>query len=281
MNGLKFTVRTESPITLQSFLLGCQGVSRRLLTKLKRLENGITRNGQTVRSIDLVYDGDVIVLSTADDGFLEPKCLDGVDIAYESDNVVVFCKPSGMPVHPSIKHQGDTLGNYFAFKYPSLKFRPINRLDRDTSGLCVVAKNAHAANRLQGSIKKIYYAAVQGKIAEKGTIDASIARERESIIIRCVSPDGQRAVTHYERLLVGKSSSLARINLETGRTHQIRVHFSYIGHPLEGDDLYGGRRDLICRQALHCGCVEFIEPMSGKLIKVEAPLSEDIKCIFK
>lgn len=107
---------------------------------------GITRNGKLVRSVDTVYNGDEIVLKIADTSLLEPNGSLNVPIAYENENLIVFDKPGGMPVHPSIKHQGDTLGNFFAHLYPDLTFRPVNRLDRDTSGLCIAAKNAHAAN---------------------------------------------------------------------------------------------------------------------------------------
>lgn len=241
---------------------------------------GITRNGQLIRSVDTVSKGDVIVLQWEDTSLLEPNGALSVPIAFENENLVVFNKPSGMPVHPSIKHQGDTLGNYFAFLYPDLCFRPVNRLDRDTSGLCLVAKNAHSANRLQGNAEKTYYAAVEGDTPEYGTIDAPIARERESIILRCVREDGQSAVTHYKKLKYANGFSLEEIRLETGRTHQIRVHFSHIGYPLAGDDMYGGSRSRISRQALHCGELSFTEPVSGEEITVKAELPQDILSLF-
>lgn len=274
---LRLTVDTDKPMTLQDFLTKHQGVSKRLLTRLKRIDGGITRDGKLVRSIDIVEKGDEIVLRFGDDSFLEPNPDLDVDVAYESESIIVFNKPSGMPVHPSIKHQGDTLGNKFAAMFPELTFRAVNRLDRDTSGLCIVAKNAFAANLLQGKCEKVYYAAVTGEIPESGTINAPIARERESIIIRCVREDGQQAITHYKRMAYSGKYSLAEIHLETGRTHQIRVHFAYIGHPLAGDDLYGGTREDIARQALHCGQLTFNEPLTGKEITVRSELPEDIK----
>ena len=186
MKKLIFKVDSDVPMTLQNFLVGQKGVSKRLLTKLKRIESGITRNNQLIRSIDMVYPGEIIVLRCPDGDSLEANPELKVPVAFENENLVVFDKPSGMPVHPSIKHQGDTLGNCFAAMFPNLTFRPVNRLDRDTSGLCIVAKNAHAANRLQGSCQKIYYAAVHGDTPESGTIDAPIARKTESIILRCI-----------------------------------------------------------------------------------------------
>lgn len=255
-------------------------MSRRLLTRLKRQSGGITRNGELVRSIDEVRQDDVIVLRLEDDSFLEPNSSLNVPIVFENESLVVFNKPSGMPVHPSIRHQGDTLGNYFASLYPELTFRSVNRLDRDTSGLCIIAKDALAAKLLQGNCRKVYYAAVHGIIPESGTIDAPIARERESIILRCVRDDGQRVVTHYKRLKHSEKYSLVEVDLETGRTHQIRVHFAHIGAPLAGDDLYGGLRADIGRQALHCGMMLFNAPLSGEQIKVSAELPEDILSLF-
>ena len=276
MKEIRLKVNTEKPVQLQNYLMKQQGVSRRLLTKLKRQDGGITRNGETVRSVDLVCGGDEIVLRLEDTSLLEANPSLNVPVAYESGSVVVFDKPAGMPVHPSIKHQGDTLGNYFAARYPDLTFRPVNRLDKDTSGLCAVAKDALAAKLLQGCIDKVYYAAVQGVTEKSGTIDAPIAREQESIILRCVRDDGQPAVTHFRRIGGNSSYSLEEILLETGRTHQIRVHFAYTGHPLAGDDMYGGSLEHITRQALHCGRLTFTEPLTGKSVTVSSELPQEI-----
>lgn len=281
MKEIKLTVNSRTPVTLQKFLMEKQGVSRRLLTKLKRTEGGITRNGRIIRSIDLVYEGDEIILRPGDDTPLEAAPALNVPIAFENDAVVIFNKPGGMPVHPSIRHQGDTLGNCFAALYPGLTFRPVNRLDKDTSGLCAVAKDPYSAHILQNSCSKVYYAVAEGNTDLSGTIDAPIARQQESIILRCVRDDGQRAVTHYRRISSSNNHSLLRIDLETGRTHQIRVHFAHIGHPLAGDDLYGGSREFILRQALHCGEMTFTDPMTGSRLTAYAPLPDDIKNLFK
>lgn len=248
-----------------------------MLTKLKRQDSGITCNGKTIRSIDTVYNGDVIILKTEDNSFLEPNPLLDVPIAFENDNLIIFNKSGGMPVHPSVKHQGDTLGNFFSALYPEMTFRPVNRLDKDTSGLVVIAKNAFSANLLQNSCRKVYFAVVHGITDISGTINAPIARECESIIVRCVRNDGQQAITHYKRIARNKKYSLLEIHLETGRTHQIRVHFSHIGHPLAGDDLYGGTREDISRQALHCGVMTFVEPLTEEIITVNSDLPDDIK----
>lgn len=266
---------------LDDFLTKDAGVSKRLIAKLKRIENGITRNGCLIRTIDKVEKGDIIVLKCNEGKVLEPNRELHVPIVFENENVVVFDKPYGMPVHPSIKHQGDTLGNFFAAVFEGVTFRPVNRLDRDTSGLCLVAKNSFSAAGLQKNVRKVYYAAVSGHPPECGTVNAPIGREQQSIIKRIVCEDGQTAITHYKNIKSVKKYSLMEINLETGRTHQIRVHFSYIGYPLAGDDMYGGDMSDIDRQALHCGRLEFCEPVTGEKITIDSPLSEDIKKLFE
>lgn len=280
MRNIEYTYNGENPVTLQNFLR-YKGVSARLLKKLKRQENGITRNGVLIRSVDIVKNGDVISLNTDDDRFLEPNSELNVTVAYENEYVVIFDKPAQMPVHPSIKHQGDTLGNYFAYLYPDLTFRPINRLDRNTSGLCAVAKNPHSANMLQGNIKKTYYAVVCGQPEQSGTINAPIARENESIIVRTVRADGKPSVTHYKIIAQNEKYSLVEIHLETGRTHQIRVHFSYIGYPLAGDELYGGSLEDIQNHALHCGKLEFKDIFNGETIEVQSDIREEMSKIIK
>lgn len=254
------------------------GVSRRLITRLKRTPNGITRNGKLIRTIDTVSDGDVIILKEQDQTLLEPNPELKVDILYEDDQLVVFNKPPFMPVHPSIKHQGDTLGNYFAALYPKLTFRPVNRLDRDTSGCVIVAKTQFAAKALQRSYKKVYYAICHGRFTDKtGSVNAPIAREKESIIKRCVRDDGQVAITHYKVLDESDKYSIVEFTLESGRTHQIRVHMAHIGHAVAGDDMYGGTRDDYKRQALHCGVVSFIHPTTNDEITVKAPFELCLK----
>ena len=215
-----------------------------------------------------------------------------VPVAYEDENLVIFNKPSGMPVHPSIKHQGDTLGNCFSAMYQGLTFRPINRLDKDTSGLCAVAKSAHSANFYSGKIDKVYYAVTEGspvptreiqgiawtETASGYRIDAPIGRAGESIIRREVRGDGQYAVTNYTIVKESERHSLVRVVLETGRTHQIRVHFSSVGHPLAGDDFYGGSLESCKVQALHCGEMSF-PSFEGEKIKVCCPLRADMEAL--
>ncbi|MDE6149470.1 MAG: RluA family pseudouridine synthase, partial [Ruminococcus sp.] len=205
-----------------------RGVSRRLLTRLKRTEKGITRKGETVRTIDKVFKDDIILLNEQDETLLEPNGELNVEVLYEDEQLIVFNKPPFMPVHPSIKHQGDTLGNFFAYHCKGLTFRPVNRLDRDTSGCVITAKNQYAAKALQRTYEKVYYAICHGVFDKKhGIVDAPIAREQESIIKRCVRSDGQCAVTRYEVLECSSKYSFLKLRLENGRTHQIRVHMSH------------------------------------------------------
>ena len=217
----------------------------------------------------------------SDENEIVPNGALDVPVIYEDEHVVVFSKPQGMPVHPSMNHYTDTLGNFFSWMYPDITFRPVNRLDRNTSGLCVAAKNQHSAVLLQRSVEKTYYALICGTPYRlSGTIDAPIKRQTESMITRCVAPDGQRAVTHYTVLSSCGKYSWVRVKLETGRTHQIRVHFSYTGFPLAGDDLYGGCCDDAHGQPLHCGDVSFPDS-DGNVISLSTEPGENIQSIFR
>lgn len=278
MREISYTVPAEFDGVQAQVFLKSRGISRRVLTALKR-SGGLTRGGGTLRTVDAVHAGDVITLRL-DGGetsvAANPEL--SADIVYEDEDVVVFNKPPFMPVHPSQRHHDDTLANLFAARYPGLPFRPINRLDRNTSGLCVCAKNQFAAAALSGSISKVYYAITDGT-PPGDTVDAPIGRLGDSVIERCVTPVGKPAVTHF-RKIAGERRALLRITLETGRTHQIRVHMSHIGFPLCGDDMYGGDCTAISRQALHCGEVEFTLPVSGERITISAPLPEDMAAIL-
>ena len=266
---------------LSDFLRLCHGYSRRMITRLKQEQAAVTVNGVTPeRLTETVHPGDVVeVFLRGEEPRFSPNPALSIPVLYEDDALVVFDKPAGVPVHPSYRHQEDTLANAFAARYvgQAVSFHVMNRLDRDTSGACVVAKDPLAAAALTGAVEKVYYAAVQGTVEPPcGTLSFPIARRGESIILREVRPDGKPAVTHYETCRTGNGITLLKIRLETGRTHQIRVHFSHIGHPLAGDDLYGGSREKLGRQALHCGEVTFRHPADGRLLTVSAPLPEEI-----
>lgn len=261
--------------SLDDFLKNDCKISRRMITRLKGIENGITVNGMHAKTTQILQVGDKVLITLSDELGLEPNPDLAVEIVFKNSSVIVFNKPANMPCHPSIGHYSDTLGNFFASIYPQKAFRPINRLDRDTSGLCVCALDAISAASLTGNIEKTYYAVVGGEIKESGTVDAPIARESESIIKRRVAENGQRAVTNYTPICTKNGKTLLKISLETGRTHQIRVHMSHIGHPLCGDSMYGG--DSSCpRQALHCGEVSFKDPESDEILHFCSKMPSDI-----
>ena len=199
MREISYTVPAEFDGVQAQVFLKSRGISRRVLTALKR-SGGLTRGGGILRTVDAVHAGEVITLQL-DGGetsvAANPEL--SADIVYEDEDVVVFNKPPFMPVHPSQRHHDDTLANLFAARYPGLPFRPINRLDRNTSGLCVCAKNQFAAAALSGSISKVYYAITDGT-PPGDTVDAPIGRLGDSVIERCVTPDGKPAVTHFRKI---------------------------------------------------------------------------------
>ncbi len=297
IHRIEFTAEAEdSGKTCGDFLRG-RGVSRRLIVKAKRIDGGITRRGELVRTTDRIEAGDVIVLSQEEGGDIVPNGKLRAEVVYEDEDTVVFDKPAGMPVHPSAGHRDDTLGNLFAAMYPGLTFRPINRLDKDTSGLCAAAKSAYAAGRLSGNISKVYYAVTEGtpvpgdvksglseavwrrEPSGEYVIDAPIGRAEGSVILREVRADGKAAATRYTIIKEDGTHCLVRVVLETGRTHQIRVHFSFVGHPLAGDELYGGSRSFFGRQALHCGEMRFKSPSDGRNIEIFSSNFEILRLI--
>ncbi|MCH5321944.1 MAG: RluA family pseudouridine synthase [Eubacterium sp.] len=255
------------------------GVSSALLTKLKRTENGITLNGNFARSIDEIHTGDRLSISIENDGKMPKPLVDNnVEMVYSDEDILVLNKPPMMPVHESRNHQGDTLANAAACYMDSdTAFRSVYRLDRDTSGLVLIAKNELAASKLAGKIKKDYYAVCGGVLTDSGTIDLPIKRMGDSIIKRGVFDDGERAVTHWNAVKNNGKNTLLKINLETGRTHQIRVHFSHLGYALLGDTLYGGNCEDIERQALHCKTIYFNHPISEKPMIIDCDFPEDFK----
>ncbi len=280
MKKFKYVVPKEFDGTLlQHFLIKAHGYSKRLIIDLKH--GGISVNGKHLRMVDKVFEGDIVETEFSDNFTkLIPNPDLKVPIVFEDDDLIVFDKPSDMPVHPSALYYNDTLGNFFAalFEKEQIAFRPINRLDRDTTGLCISAKNTLAANKISKSLQKEYFAIVKGILNEKeGTIDLPLIRVPGSIITRKVDEGGQRAITHYKVIEEFSDYSLVSVILETGRTHQIRVHFSYIGHPLEGDTLYGGRDEFIKRQALHCGKITFSHPQTGEFTEILSPLPPDMQ----
>ena len=268
----------NSGLMIRDFLRNF-GVSSALLTKLKQDENGIKLNGKFAKAIDVLKSGDNLTINIKNSGKMPEKFeCENVKVAYNDEDILVLNKPPLMPVHESRNHRGDTLANVAAcYMESDCAFRAVYRLDRDTSGLVLIAKNELAASKLAGKIKKDYYAVVSGKFEGRGTIDLPIRRVQESIIERGVFDDGERAITHYEAIKTDGENTLLKLNLETGRTHQIRVHFSHLGAPLWGDTLYGGNCEKINRQALHCKTIYFTHPITHEKITVDSDFPKDFK----
>lgn len=276
MRKIDFVIsRRDSEKTAKEFLREF-GVSSSLLKKLKNSQNGILINGKSARSIDRIFEGDTLTINIENSGTAPERADIKINILYEDEDLLAAEKPADMPVHESRNHRGDTLSNAVAGICGGA-FRAIYRLDRDTSGIVLIAKNELAAAKLAGKIEKDYYAVACGIIEGSSIIDLPIRREQESIIKRCVAPDGERAVTHYEALMHSSNYTLLKLKLETGRTHQIRVHLSHAGHPLAGDELYGGGTADIARQALHCRDIYFTHPVTGKKKHIFCDFPDDFK----
>lgn len=286
MRQIEFTV-TESfdGKKVYNFLRGYVKISTRLMRTLKRIPDGIMLEGKQGRTIDIIHTGDKITLNIPDDETAPIPIDYPLDIVYEDDDVMLINKPPTLAMHESHNHQGDTLANavagYLLKKGKSATFRAVGRLDKGTSGLVICALNAHSAARLSGRLDKEYLAIVKGRYAQAGTIDKPIYRPDPIKTYRTVDERGDRAVTHYEPVEFGESYSLLRISLDTGRTHQIRVHFSSEGTPLYGDTMYGEPDSRLSHQALHCGRVTFVHPISGEEISCEAEMPEDMEKLLE
>ena len=279
----KFQVKeSENKMRLNIFLRH-SGVSAALIKKLKFLPDGILVNGEKKNTDYMLSAGETVEINTTDEDMDSTVIVQSgpLDIVYQDDCCMVVNKPYDVPCHPSFNHPTDTIANYFMGywreKGQTKICRVINRLDKNTSGLVLIALDSHSAEKLKGNVDKTYTAIAQGRCEKDyGIIDRPIARQQESIITRCVREDGQRAVTEYFVRKCDDNFTLADIKLHTGRTHQIRVHFSHIGHPLAGDDLYGGSLEHINRHALHCSRLAFPSPATGEMVDIQAPLPADM-----
>ncbi len=272
-------IPAQQTCTVRS-LLRSAGVSAQLTKQLKACPDGITRGGVQIHTDQTVCAGETLELRWTEHCDFDANAALSVPVAYESEGLLVCGKPVGMPVHPSMLHRSDTLANWFAAFRPGCGFHAVNRLDRNTSGLCLIAKDAHAANAVSGTVEKRYFALVKPGLHGEGTVDAPIARAQASVITRCVRSDGQRAVTHWRVLRENETCTLLMLTLQTGRTHQIRVHMAHIGYPLLGDDLYGGDCTLLHAHALHCGWLTFTEPEAGRRITLKCPLRTDMQALM-
>ena len=270
-----------------------RGYSYQNLARLKKMRESILLNGAWTYMRTAVKDGDILTVHIQ-----EPESSPNIppvklplDIVYEDEDIVVVNKPAGMPVHPSLNNYENSLANGLMYYYQEqgkpFIFRCTNRLDRDTSGLTVVAKHMVSSSILSSmgmrhEITREYLAIVRGALKPSvGTIDAPIGRTGSSLIERKIDfENGERAVTHYRVVEEQNGHSLVSLILETGRTHQIRVHMKYIGHPLVGDYLYNPDMEYIDRQALHSHRLSFTHPVTGEKMEFTAPLPADMRKIL-
>lgn len=290
---IKWTVKQDPPETLKAFLKE-KGVSRRMLAKVKFHGGELEVNQEPVRVRRSLKKGDVIHMTMpVEEG--NPRLTtsdEPLDILYEDDHYLIVNKPVGVVSVPSPAQREETMANrvkgYIEREnYPHQTVHVVTRLDRDTSGVMIFAKHALAHSMMdrhlqEKTLLKFYEAYVTGKIeSDHGMINQPIARSEDSIITRKVEDGGKSALSEYWVQERFKNATRVLVQLHTGRTHQIRVHFSHIEHPLIGDDLYGGDDSLFKRQALHCKKCTFLHPFTEKECTIEAPVPEDIEELAK
>jgi len=277
----------EEEMTLKEVLLDKLNFSVRSLSKMKR-EKSVLVNGVYKKPSLKVYSGDLIEVKIDEEkANFEPQDLN-LQIIYDDFDIIMVNKPPFMVVHPTKSHYDKTIANgisyYIDNQKENVKIRFVNRLDMNTSGLVIVAKNAYAHHTLstamsENKVEKKYITVVDGIIKEnEGTIDEPIYRPTEDSIKRIIDERGQSSVTHYKVIERLENATVLEVSLETGRTHQIRVHMAHIGHGIIGDELYGYvDEDLINRQALHAYKLEFEQPRTKEKLKFKADIPEDMK----
>lgn len=286
-----YTIKEDSHGQSVSSYLKHLGYSSQNLVYLKKMPESVLLNGEWVYMNHRLKVNDILTIhltETASSEKIVPVNLP-LHIVYEDEDLMVVNKPADMPIHPSMNNYENSLGNalayYFAQQGKPFIFRCINRLDRDTSGLTIIAKHmvsagmlsAMVANKRNGGITREYLALVRGCVTpSQGIINAPLARKEGSILERMVDPSGEEAITHYRVAEEKNGHSLVSLILETGRTHQIRVHMKHIGYPLIGDYLYNPDMEFMARQALHSYRLKFVHPITGETMEFTAPLPEDM-----
>ena len=288
---LEYKITEDSPSMKIGDFLKKEGFSRQCIIALKKQENGILLNGIWSYVNTTLSVGDTLTLTlTEEDSSAKIPPIDlPLHILYEDEDILVLNKPADMPIHPSLNNYENTLANAVAYYYDQKNipfvFRCINRLDRDTTGVTMLAKNPFSAGILSEMVRnreihREYLAIAHGIFDEKeGTIDAPIGRKDGSTIEREINfKTGEKAVTHYSVLKENTDFNCSQIKLwlETGRTHQIRVHMKHLGHPLLGDFLYNPDMTYIKRQALHSYSLSFNHPITKKPMHFTAPVPSDM-----
>lgn len=267
-----FEFFADEEITVEQ-LLRKNGFSKGLIIELKKTEDGIVIDGVRVRSTTVMQKGKRLVVTMPRPQVKRAKTELTVPVIYEDEDIILYDKPPGLACHRSGSHIDDTMENMMEGV-----FRPVTRLDRDTSGLLLAAKHQLAAGRLWQKTEKRYIAVAEGHFERiHGFIELPIMRIRPYDMRRIADECGDPALTEYHVLAQGNGAAVVECVLHTGRTHQIRVHFSAVGHPLFGDEFYGGRTDLIKRQALHCSKMQFYHPVSCKKHQFFSELPSDLQ----
>lgn len=288
-NTLNYTIQ-ENNKTVKSVMMENLNFSRRLSKKLD-MNNKLFLNGAVTSLNKSTFKGDILSVEfDEDENRYEPSDIP-IDILYEDNDLLVVNKPPYIVVHPTMSHQDNTVANrvvyYFKQNGIKRKVRFVNRLDMNTSGIVIIAKNPYVHNNLSrqmksGIVDKYYYAIVEGNLkTESGVINEPILRLNSQDIVRVVHPSGKECITHYTVEKRLENMTLLKLRLETGRSHQIRVHMKHIGHPVLGDTLYGSENCLIKRQALHCCEMKFIQPVTGKRIEITCPMPKDMRRVIE
>lgn len=291
---INYTISSaDAGLSVERFLRQ-NNYTRQSITELKKYRDNTIIAGEWVHINHILKEGDVLTVLIHEDAASEtivPVKLP-LSIVYEDEDILIIDKAAKMPIHPSLNNYENTLGNAVAYYYnernENFVFRCINRLDRDTTGLTLIAKHFVAAGILYNQmvnrqIKRKYLAIVEGAgFDEEGTIDLPIGRVEGSSIERFVDlVNGERAITHYRVIKRFADRALVELKLDTGRTHQIRVHMKHIGHPLVGDFLYNPDNTLMDRQALHSHELSFYHPMSGEKMNFVAEIPDDMKQLLQ
>lgn len=273
--------------TISSYLKS-KGYPHAVMVHLKKTPESILLNGCWEYVNTSLKTGDLLEIKLIENESSEkiPPVSYPLSILYEDEDILVIDKPAGMPIHPSLNHYENTLANavcyYFENQGIPYTFRCVNRLDKNTTGLTIIAKHMLSSAILSQevavkNVKREYLAIVEGETDDSGTIDAPIGRKDASTIERQVDFEhGERAITHYKKIDTKNGYTLLSLNLETGRTHQIRVHMSSIGHPLIGDFLYNPASTELPRQALHSHKLEFVHPITKEPMELTAPIPQDM-----
>lgn len=290
---ITYKIKKEDAGLRVELFLRRRGFSRQNLVEIKRMPQSIMVNGVHYYMRQQLAEGDTLEvrISETDSSEKIPAVYHPLDIVYEDEDIMVINKPADMPIHPSMNNYYNSLANALAYYFQEqgkpFIFRCSNRLDRDTSGLTIISKHLVSASILaqqvaDREVHREYLAISRGSVTPKeGTIDVPLGRKDSSIIERTVDwENGERAVTHYKVVEEANGHSLISLKLETGRTHQIRIHMKHIGYPLVGDYLYNPDMEWIGRQALHSYKMAFRHPITGELMEFTAPLPEDMKRVL-